>query len=162
MQPSRAQVVGPSFQHREGKLHRQDFLQHRQVLLRELLLQIDCMCRDDGLFAIRHGIENGRYQIRQALAHARSGLDGQVLVLFERPRNGDGHLLLLRTELEIVRFRQQACRRKNLLDSFYQIGPIAGRLAFNGTNHRRATTSCAALFFTSMFGPRTPRQLVFG
>jgi len=51
-----------------------------------------------------------------------------VLPILQRPRHGHGHLLLLRAELEILRPRQNARRRKDFRNLGNQIG--AGRLNF--------------------------------
>jgi hypothetical protein len=67
-------------------------------------------------------------KIGQRLADAGAGLDRQVLPILQRPRHGHGHLLLLRAELEILRPRQNARRRKDFFNLGNQIG--AGRLNF--------------------------------
>ena len=110
MEPARAQVIGPAFEHGETELHRQDLLEHRQVFLRELLLQIDGVSRNYRLLLVGHGIQDGRHQIGQAFADTRAGFDRQVLPVGQGLRDGHRHFLLLRAELEVLRPREDALR----------------------------------------------------
>ncbi len=89
-----------------------------QVFLGELFLQIDRVRGDDGFLLVRRRIQDRRQQVRQALAHPRAGLDGQVFALFQRAGDRHGHLLLLGPELEILRARQEALGREDLFDLF--------------------------------------------
>ena len=121
LQPARAEIIRAAFEHREIELHRlrqraEHAREHRQILFRELLLQIDRVRRDDGFFLLRDGEQNRRNQIRQRFADARAGLDREMFAILQRARHGHGHLLLLRAEFEILRARQNARRRKNLFD----------------------------------------------
>ena len=136
VQPARAKIVSPPLQQGKGELHGQDLFEHRQVFFRELLLQIDRVRRDDGLLTLRDGEQNRWDQIRQALADARAGLDGEMPAVLQGARHGHGHLLLLRAIFEILRARQQARRRKNLLDLRHEVR--AGGLGFNDGNHFKA------------------------
>ena len=119
VEAARAEVIAPAFEHGETELHRQDLLEHRQVLLRELLLQVDRVRGDDRLLLVGHGIQDRRHQVGQALADARAGLDRQVLAAGQGLRHRHGHFLLLRPELEVLRPRKNALRgkdRRDLLD----------------------------------------------
>jgi hypothetical protein len=68
------------------------------------------MRRDNRLLVGRHGEQNGRDQIGQALADAGAGLDREVPGILQRPRHSHGHFLLLRAILEILCTRQQPAR----------------------------------------------------
>jgi hypothetical protein len=98
------------------ELHREDLFQHGQVLLGELLLQVDGVRGEDRLLLVRHGIEDRRHQVGQALADAGASLDREVFAVFQSPRHRDRHLLLLGAELEIRRSGQNAFGREYLSD----------------------------------------------
>ena len=92
------------------------------------------MCRDDGFFVLADSVKDGRDEVGQAFADACAGLDDEVLAAFQRLGHGDGHLLLFRAKLKILRLRQQAACGKKLLDHDDQIQPTT--LLFIGeTNH---------------------------
>ena len=80
-----------------------NLLEHGQVFLRELLLQVDRVRANDGLLFVGHGVEDRRHQVSQALADAGAGLNGQVLAIRQRLRHCHRHLLLLGAELEVRR-----------------------------------------------------------
>ena len=126
LQPARAEIIRAALEHREAEFHRlrqraKHAGEHRQIFFRELLLQIDGVRGDDGLFLLRDGEQNRRNQIRQRFADAGAGLDGEVLAVLQRARHGHGHFLLLRAEFKILRARQNARRRKNFFDLCNQI-----------------------------------------
>src|SRR5437868_5231542 len=108
------------------------------------------MRRDDGLFAVWDAMQDGRDQVSQALADAGSGFDRQVLLFLQRPRDRHRHLLLLRPKFEISGFGKQSGRREHLLDSLDEVEFRTARLKIHTADHRRPTTSCSALFLTSM------------
>ena len=126
VQPARAEVIRPAFEHRETELHRPgapSTREHRQVFFGELLLQIDGVRGNDGFFSVRHGEQNRRNQIGKRFADARAGLDGEMFAVLQRPRHGHGHLLLLRAKFKILRPRQKSRRRKNFFDLGNQVRP---------------------------------------
>ena len=96
-----AEIIRPTLEHGETELHRQDLLEHGQILLRKLLLQVNGVRAHDRLLLVRHCIEDRRHQVGQALADAGAGLDRQVLTVRQGPRDGYRHFLLLRAELEV-------------------------------------------------------------
>ena len=102
VEAARADVIAPAFEHGEAELHRQDLLKHRQVLLRELLLQVDSVRGDDGLLLVGHGMQDRRHQVGQALADSRAGFDCQVLAVGKGLRHRHRHFLLLGPELEVL------------------------------------------------------------
>ena len=71
-------------------------------------LSMSCSCKlmvlveMTAFFRWRHGEQNGRNQIGQALADARAGLDHQMFLLLQRLRHGHGHFLLLRAVFKIA------------------------------------------------------------
>ena len=77
-----------------------------------------CSCRlivcveTTAFFRFAHGKQDGRDQVGQALPDAGARFNSQVLAVLQRARDRHGHFLLLRAELEILRARQQAGRRK--------------------------------------------------
>ena len=97
--------------------------QHGQVLFRQLLLQVDRVGGNDGLFLPLQGEKNGRNKVGQRFSDAGAGLDGEMIPAHEGAGHGHGHLLLLRTELEVFRARKDAGRRKNLRNPGDQIRP---------------------------------------
>ena len=134
LQPARAEIIRAALEHRITELHRhreraEHIGEHRQVFFRELLLQIDGVRGDNGLFLLRNGEQNRRNKIGERFADAGARLDGEMFTVLQRPRHGYGHFLLLRTELEILRARQNARRRKDFLDLGNQIR--ADGLVFN-------------------------------
>ena len=135
VEPAGAEVVLPALQHGVAELHRQHRRKHRQILLRELLLEVDRVGGDDGLLALGHGEKDRRDQVGQTLADARAGLDDEMPPALQRPGHFDGHLVLLRAELEVARPRQEARRRKDLrhLRDKRRVAP--GRRRFGEINH---------------------------
>jgi len=109
--------------------------EHGQVLVGELLLEIDGVGADDGFLAVGRGEQDRRDQVRQALAHAGSRLDRQVLALHQGLGDGHGHLLLLRAILEILRPGEQAFGRKNLLNLGDQIRVRNAGLGIDEADH---------------------------
>ncbi len=67
-------------------------------------------------------------------------------MVLQRPRHRHGHLLLLRAVFKILRARQQAVRRENLLHLRDEIR--SGRQRFNQGNHDHGSGA----------GPREPRR----
>ncbi len=133
LQTARAEIIRAAFEHREVEFPRQNLREHRQILFRELLLQIDGVGGDNRFLFLRHREQNRRNQIGQRFADARAGLDREMLAVLERARHGHGHFLLLRAKFKILRPRQQPRRRENLLDLGNQV--CAGGLMFGGRNH---------------------------
>ena len=135
MQTSSAEVIASAFEHRELEFYGQDLLQHRQILLRELFLEIDRVGGNHRFFLVRHRIQNRRNEVSQAFTDASPCFDGQMLPLFEGPRHRHGHLLLLRAKLEILRLGQDTGGRKDFLDLFDQVESRASGLILDKTNH---------------------------
>src|SRR5688572_28023944 len=52
LQAALTELIVAALEHAKTEFHRQDGLQHRQVLLRELLLQVDRVRRDDGFSGV--------------------------------------------------------------------------------------------------------------
>ena len=102
LKAARAEVIAPAFKHREAELARHNLLEHRQVYLRELFLQVDGVRGDHRLLLVRHGIQDRRHQIGQALPDSRASLDRQMLAIRQGLRHRHRHFLLLRPKLEIL------------------------------------------------------------
>ena len=108
LEPAGAEIIRAAFQHGitepDGLRQRAQHLgEHGQILFRELLLQVDGMRGNDGFFLLRHGEEDGGNEIGEGFAHAGAGFDGEVFAILQGARDGHGHLLLLRAELEVFR-----------------------------------------------------------
>ena len=135
-----AEVIRAAFQHgvaeadgfRQGAEHLRE---HGQVLFGELLLEIDGVGGDDGLFLLRDGEEDGGDEVGEGFAHAGAGLDGEVAAVLQGAGHGHGHLLLLGAELEVLRARQNALGGKDFGDLGDQVG--AGGLDVGERNHFR-------------------------
>ena len=143
LQAARAEVIGAAFEHGELEVHRlrqraQNAGQHWQILFRKLLLQINGVRGDDGLFLFLNGEKNRRYEIRKAFADASASFDGEVLAIFERARDCDGHLLLLGAELEVLGAGEDAFLGKDFLDLFDEVEGAATGLCFGKIDHARA------------------------
>ena len=100
VQPPQADVVAPPFHQHRGKLHRHHAPQQGQVFLHQLLLQADRVSGDDDpparlVLGRGGGSEDGRHQVREALAHAGAGLDDEVSGFLDGRRHGSGHGKLL-------------------------------------------------------------------
>ena len=143
VQAAGAEVVRAALEHRVVEPHRrrqraEHGVEHRQVFLRELLLEGDGVGADDGLLLLREREEDGRDEVGEGLANAGAGLDDEVLALGQRASDGHGHLLLLGAELEVAGLGEQAGGRKDFRDLLDEVGAGPGGLVFNGGNHRRA------------------------
>ncbi len=66
------------------------------------------MRRNDELARLVHGMDDPGQKVGERLPDARAGLEEQRLVGFHRGGNGAGHLLLLRTMLELQALVQPA------------------------------------------------------
>ena len=105
LQPKRTQIIRPPFPEHDLEFHRQNLLQNRYVLV-ELLLQIDRIGRDHGLFLICQR-QNGGDQIGERFSHPCSRLDHQMPLGSQRIRDRDCHFLLFRPVFEVARLREQ-------------------------------------------------------
>ena len=165
LQPPGAEIVAAPLEHCERKLHRQHLLEHRQILLGQLLLQVDRVGRDHRLFVLANRMQDGRNQIGQAFADACAGLDDEVLAILQRLGHGDGHFLLLGAEFEILRPRQLATLGKKRAGLGDQIQPGALFL-INEPDHpvasRFSTTVSSFLFLTRRLAGSTPVKVTFG
>ena len=171
-----AEVIGPALEHGEAELHRQDLLEHGQVLLRELLLQVDGVRGDDRLLLVaprhtgspapgRPGSCRRRCRPRPpgarrsprpaprpppfpaAAGGTRSSSSGRECPWGRRSRRPAGP----GPWPEPAGWDSMAL----IMEDEEQ----AGRRSYLG---RRTTTSWGAWFFTIMLAGRMPRQLVFG
>jgi hypothetical protein len=80
-------------------------------------------------------VQDGRDQVSQAFADTGARFDGQVLAVLQCARHRHRHLLLLWPELEVARTRQQAGRRKDLLDLLDEVDFRTSRLSLDGADH---------------------------
>src|SRR5262249_7839033 len=62
-----------------------------------------------------------RHQIPQRLTHASACFYYQMLFLLQRLRDARCHLLLLRTELKVLRFREGAFLGKKCANAFHEL-----------------------------------------
>ena len=118
--PPQAEVVVAALDQHGGKLDRHHAPQKRDVLGEQLLLETDGVRGDDhppgrrflvaglGLFP---GGQNGRHEVGEALAHPRSGLDHQVMAIFNSIGHGVGHGQLFVAMFVVGQPRGDAARR---------------------------------------------------
>ncbi len=118
MKPPRTQVIGSPLEHGVLEAHGKNLSQHRQVLLRELLLQVYRVSGDYRLLLTFHGVEYRGDEVGQALADARAGLHGQVLPVLQRLRDCYGHALLLGPFLEVPGSGKQTAVGENGFNLF--------------------------------------------
>ena len=149
VQAAGAEVVRAALEHRVVEPHRrrqraEHGVEHRQVFLRELLLEVDGVGADDGLLLVREGEEDGRDKVGEGFADARAGLDDEVRARGQGAGYGHGHSLLLGPELEVAGLREQAGRGKDFYDLLDKVGAGTGGLVFNGGNHERRTMGSGA------------------
>ena len=71
--------------------------------MQELLLEIDGVRRNDRFLVLFERKQNRRNEIGERFADAGAGLDHQMSIFLQRPRDRDRHFLLLRPEFEIFR-----------------------------------------------------------
>ena len=102
--PLAADVVAPTFEHREVERRRQaEAVVHLgEVLLGQLVLQRLGRRGDDDLLAA----QRSRDEVGQGLARSRAGLDHQVGSRDDRLGHGAAHLLLLRPVLAAGHLRR--------------------------------------------------------
>ena len=96
-----AKIILPTLEHRIGKTHRQDRLEHGKVLLYQLLLQVDGVRADDGFFTCLGGEENGWNQIGKAFTHASPRLHNEMFAVNQGFSDRAGHGLLLGSVFEV-------------------------------------------------------------
>ena len=105
LQPAWAKIILPAFHQRRLEFDRQNFLQDRDVLMEELLLQIDGVGGNDRLLFLRERVENRWCQISDRFSHARARLNDEMPFFLERLRYRYRHQLLLAPILEVLRAR---------------------------------------------------------
>src|ERR1051325_1640078 len=86
------------------------------VFVIELVLEIDCVRRDDRFFVLLEREENRGHKVSERFADAGAGLDDKMSIFLEGAGNGGGHGLLLRAKLEILRFGKHPVGGKNRAD----------------------------------------------
>jgi hypothetical protein len=64
--------------------------------------------------------QDRRHQVAQRFAHASARFDYQMLFFLQRLRDARCHFLLLRTELEVLCFRERALLGKEAADAFHE------------------------------------------
>ena len=131
-QPPGAEIILAALQQHRLERLRQQLLHDGNVLVKELLLEIDRVGRDERLAVFRLRVQDGRDQVREAFADARAGLDDEMsAVLGTRLRNGRAHRLLLRAVLEVLGARQHPAGPERLGNLPLQIG---GKIV-DGSDH---------------------------
>ena len=95
-----AEVIGASLEQSGGELTVQRTGNCRDILVKELLLEVDGVGGDDCLAVMLQRKTDARYEVGERFAYTCTGFCQQSRIRFQCAGYGTGHFLLLRTELE--------------------------------------------------------------
>ncbi len=121
-EPVRAEVILPPFEQDAGEFLRDELLDNRQILVKELLLKIDRVGGDDGLAVVLQRKKHRRDEVSETLANAGARFDQKMRFAIQCVRHGGGHLLLLGAVFEILRAGHDPAGRKHFVYGLFERG----------------------------------------